>query len=167
MKVFGATHDAYSTHWEGPSHASPEYTAIEMQKAVRWAIASAEKAETPSLTVFVLPYYERANSAYQQYLGHSLVYQVAKIPKQAIRLQTPAAWSTGKILNDRPNWDMLCFVVANSIGLSQYLDAHRLRMGLQIMMAETGKTFDFSVPDRETCSLRTLYTRHPISARSL
>ena len=74
-----------------------------MQKAVRWAVASAENLDTPSLTVFVLPYYERSNSAYQQYLGHALVHQVAQIPKNAIRLQTRCAWSTGKLLNDRPN----------------------------------------------------------------
>ena len=45
---FGA--NAYSCKWTGSSQANPEYTPKDMQKAVRWAIASAAEDSTPSLT---------------------------------------------------------------------------------------------------------------------
>ena len=54
-RVFGANVDAFSTKWEGASQASPEYTPECMEKAVRWAILSAEQSKTACLTVFVLP----------------------------------------------------------------------------------------------------------------
>ena len=54
--VFGFTHNACSRHWHaygsyGSSQASPEYTAREMQKAVRWALASAAQNDCASLEV--------------------------------------------------------------------------------------------------------------------
>ena len=36
-RAFGATHDAYSCKWLGTSHAHPEHTSEDMQKAIRWA----------------------------------------------------------------------------------------------------------------------------------
>ena len=89
--VLGSTHNAYSRHWHGSSQANPEYIAREMQKAVRWALASAAQNDCASLTVFILPYYEKSNTTYQQYLEHPLIHQIAKIPKSALRLQTPTA----------------------------------------------------------------------------
>ena len=43
-RVFGANADAYSTKWEGASEANPPHDAEAMEKAVRWAIFSAEKS---------------------------------------------------------------------------------------------------------------------------
>ena len=146
-EAFGASCDAYSCKWIGASHAHPEQSAKDMQKAVRWALASAEQAHEPSLTVFTLPVYETSNTSYQQFLGHPLVHKVAQIPRRAIQLQSPTAWSDGKEFAGHPKHDVLLFVVANSAGLNQYLDGRQLRQGLQTMMSETGRPFDFEIPE--------------------
>ena len=142
---FGASHDAYSQSWTGSSQASPEYSAEAMQKAVRWALASADQHAKASLTVFVLPFYEKGTTSYQQFLGHPLVHKVAQFPRHAIRLQSPVAWSTGKLLEDQSKRDMILFVVANSLGLMSYLDDVELHAGLQSMMAETNMNFDYAI----------------------
>ena len=85
-KAFGATCDAFSCKWMGAAHAHPEHTAKDMQMAVRWALASAEQAVEPSLTVFTLPFYESSNTSYQQFLGHPLVHKVAESPRGGIQL---------------------------------------------------------------------------------
>ena len=60
--AFGASHDAYSQRWTGSSQASPEWSAEDMQKAVRWALASAHQETEASLTAFVLPFNEKSNT---------------------------------------------------------------------------------------------------------
>ena len=52
-EAFGAACDAYSCKWMGALHAHPEQTAKEMQKAIRWALASAEQADEPRLTAIL------------------------------------------------------------------------------------------------------------------
>ena len=54
-QVFGATENAYSQKWHGSSQANPEYEAADMEKAVRWALVSAQDPAQPSLTAFILP----------------------------------------------------------------------------------------------------------------
>ena len=54
-RLFGATHDAYSHKWQGSSQANPEYEAKDMEKALRWAIFSAQETNEPVLTTLVLP----------------------------------------------------------------------------------------------------------------
>ena len=145
-KAFGALHDAYSCKWLGASHAHPENTAGDMQKAVRWALASAEQSDMPSLTVFTLSFFEKSNTAYQQFLEHPMTHKVAKIPRQAIQMQRPTAWSDGKYSTEHPRQDILLFIVANTLGIQEYLNGMQLGRGLQEIMAQTGKTFDFTIP---------------------
>ncbi len=64
--AFGASHDTYSQCWTGSSQASPEYSAENMQKAVRWALASAHQETEASLTTFVLPFNENSKTSHQQ-----------------------------------------------------------------------------------------------------
>ena len=97
-RAFGATHDAYSCKWLGTSHAHPEHTSEDMQKAIRWALASAEQKDLPSLTVFTLPFSERCNTSYQQFLDNPMVHNIATIPRRAIQLQMSTAWNDGKDL---------------------------------------------------------------------
>ena len=99
-RAFGATHDAYSCKWLGPSHAHPEHTSEDMQKAVRWALASAEQRDLPSLTVFTLPFSERCTTSYQQFLHNPMVHSIAMIPRRAIRMQMPTAWTDGKVFEN-------------------------------------------------------------------
>ncbi len=48
--LFGANFDAYSVKWTSASQVNPEYEAVAMEKAMRWAILSAEEAAKPVLT---------------------------------------------------------------------------------------------------------------------
>ena len=48
--VFGAQHDCYSVAWNGCSQASPPSDNAEMDKSMRWAIASALTIEGPVMT---------------------------------------------------------------------------------------------------------------------
>lgn len=67
-KVFRANTDAYSRKWEGASQANPPHEAEAMEKAVRWAIFSADQSTSPTLTAFMLPKSEA--NAYQKWLRH-------------------------------------------------------------------------------------------------
>ena len=49
--MFGVNTDAYSTKWE----VNPPHDAKAMEKAVKWAIFSAEKSMSPTMTAFMLP----------------------------------------------------------------------------------------------------------------
>ncbi len=68
-----------------------EYTPRDMQKAVRWAIASATEDSTPSLTIYA----RNIGSAYQQWLSHPAVYQIARIPKAAVKFKPPTPGRMG------------------------------------------------------------------------
>ena len=70
-------------------------------------------------------------SAYQQWLGHHSVLQVARIPRTAIRLQTPNAWQTGVLFDRHPRKDLLLFVVGNDQGICNFVNATALEHGLQ------------------------------------
>ena len=135
-RAFGAIHDAYSWKWLGTSHAHPEHTSEDMQKAIRWALASAEQKDLPSLTVFTLPLSERCTISYQQFLDNPMVHNIATIPRRAIQLQMLTAWNDGKDFGADPKHDILVFAVANPCGLDTYLDERQLREGLQEMIAQ-------------------------------
>ena len=66
--LFGATLDAYSHKWQGSSQANPEYEAKDMEKALGWAIFSAQEIDEPVLTAFVLPNW--TGTAYLRWLSH-------------------------------------------------------------------------------------------------
>ncbi len=53
--LFQANFDAYSVKWIGASQVNLEYEVVAMEKAMRWAVPSAEEATEPVLTTFVLP----------------------------------------------------------------------------------------------------------------
>ena len=56
-QLFGAGMDAYSHRWVGACFAHPPEQPEELERAVRWALASAREADrhTPVLTVMLLP----------------------------------------------------------------------------------------------------------------
>ena len=62
--AFGANVDAFSCRWVGASQCNPEYEPGDMNKAVKWAIASAMASDSPSLRAFILPWWE--HTAYFQ-----------------------------------------------------------------------------------------------------
>ena len=69
-QLFGANHDAYSSPWTGSSQAYPGQDIKECDKAIRWAIASAEAhPQTPTCTIVVVPY--TAGNPHLQHLQHA------------------------------------------------------------------------------------------------
>ena len=117
-----------------------------MQTAVRWAISSARDDTEPCLTSFVMPFHDKTGPSYQQWLGHPLVHIVAKIPKKAIKLQTPEAWKTGKVYKGHPKCDYLLFVVANNIGIHNFVKPDVLGREMQRMMRESHSSFEVHIP---------------------
>ncbi len=81
--LFGANFDAYSMKWTGASQVNPEYQAVAMEKAMRWAILSAEEATEPVLTTFALPWWHDKGSSYARWLSHHTVQAIATIDRSA------------------------------------------------------------------------------------
>ena len=69
-QLFGANHNAYSTNWTGASQATPETGSAAADKAVRWAIASAQQSQEPGLTALTLPLQGPTGTAYAKRLAH-------------------------------------------------------------------------------------------------
>lgn len=118
-QVFGANHNAFSCKWTGASQCNPEYEAVDMDKAVRWAIASAHQTEEASLTAFVLPYWN--TTAYMRHLDHPLVHTLARIPKAQFKFKRPDHWRREDMYLGHPKWDVLIFLVANAAGIQEYV----------------------------------------------
>ena len=67
-QVFGAHVNAYTCRWQGASQAHPVAKPPAVEKAMRWAIASATQTAMPTLTALILP--DLPNSAYAKWLSH-------------------------------------------------------------------------------------------------
>ena len=124
-RLFGATHDAYSHRWQGSSQANPEHEAKEMEKALRWAIFSAQETDEPVLTTFVLP--NRAGTAYLRWMSHPLVQEMITIKKTQSRFKDPKHWATGKEFSSHAKWDIKFLIVANTAGLQQFVKQETLQ----------------------------------------
>ena len=144
--IFGALYNAFSCRWTGSSQAHPEYTPKAMQKAVRWAIGSATDSQTPCLTAFTLPFDDKSGTSYQQWLGHPLVHQIARIPKRALELKTPDAWKMSPESQRHPRHDVLLFVVANVQGIQTHVNPQALEDGMHQIIARAGLNFNFTIP---------------------
>ncbi len=83
--LFGANFDAYSMKWTGTSQVKPEYEAVAMKEAMRWAVLSAEKAAAPVLTAFVLPWWDDKGSSYARWLSHQTVQAIATIDRSKFK----------------------------------------------------------------------------------
>jgi hypothetical protein len=59
-QVFGAHFDAYKTRWTGASTACPDFTESQAEKAAIWALHSASQAQTPTMTLLLLPSFSQA-----------------------------------------------------------------------------------------------------------
>ena len=123
-RVFGAQHDAYSTAWVGATEANPEYTAHELEKAMRWAIGSTMLTNDPVLTVMVMPHWR--DSAYEQWLHHPAVRRVATMPAAQFQFKTCDHWKGNKEFVGSPKWDVNVLVVANKAGLETWVDSSML-----------------------------------------
>ena len=79
---FGGNANPYSSAWTGYCLCIPQEDDKGMNKALRWAIASASVPSTASLTVMVLPVIP--STAYRRWLNHPLVHTVLQVPWQVL-----------------------------------------------------------------------------------
>ena len=86
--VFGANIDPFSTAWSGHSLCVPPEDDRLMDKALRWAIASASSLQVPSLTTFILP--DRQSTAYRRWIPHPLIVSGFRIPDRLLVPSDPA-----------------------------------------------------------------------------
>ncbi len=91
--LFGANFDAYSVKWTGASQVNPEYEAVAMEKAMRWAILSAKEAAKPVLTAFVLPWWDDKGNSYARWLSHQTVQAIATIDRSKFKFNAPRHWA--------------------------------------------------------------------------
>jgi ribonuclease HI len=129
-QLFGASYDAYSKRWAGACFAHPPENATELEKAVRWALASAREGDRqrPVLTVLLLP--STSESApYQRWLAYPEVVQLAHFstPRSMPR-EAADSWQ-GKCQRylSEPCPGYLLVAIGNRAGREQLLrqDMHR------------------------------------------
>ena len=135
--VFGANHNAFGCPWIGASQCNPEYEPEDMDKVVRWAIASANRSEEPCLTAFVLPWWE--NSSYFKWMAHPRVQTLARIPGKQFLFKKPDHWRTGETYAGHPKWDVHMFVVANDAGIQKFVRPRELQRWFTQASIEIGK----------------------------
>ena len=127
-RVFGANFNAFSSKWTGASQAKPEFEPEAMEKALRWAILSAEQSDSASLTAFIMP--DTPSTGFYKWLQHPTVMPLCKIGRNSFRFKTADHWKSGQTYNGHTKSDVIIFLVANDKGLSLVDDA-RLRQQLQ------------------------------------
>ncbi len=97
--LFGANFYAYSVKWTGASQVNPEYEAVAMEKAMRWAILiSAQEVTELVLITFVLPLWDDKGSSYAKWLSHQTVQEIAIIDRSKFRFNAPRHWADPKTL---------------------------------------------------------------------
>ena len=105
-KLFGANVDAFSCKWQGASQAHPEHEPAAMEKALRWAIYSAEDTSEPTLTAFVLPWWNDTGTSYNRWLTHPAIQEVATIKRNKFRFKNPMQWADGTEYTGNPKTDV-------------------------------------------------------------
>ena len=115
-QVFGATWDAYRTSWHTSSYCNPEYEDTEMDKAVRWAIASTQHTPGPVLHYFVLPYWK--GTSYAKWLTHQNVHTHLVVPRHQLKFKKYDYWSGTHTYASHPKWEIRLF--ANKEGIQAH-----------------------------------------------
>ena len=108
-----------------------------MEKAVRWAIFSAEKSTSPTLTAFMLP--KTGANAYQKWLTHPMIEPLGCIESKHISFKTSDHWKTGQPYKHQLKEDVTMFVVANQAGLDKFLHMQQLRQQIARASLKHGK----------------------------
>ena len=109
---------------------NPEYKAVAMEKAMRWAILSAEEATEPVLTTFVLPWWDDKGSSYARWLSHQTVQAIATIDRSKFRFNAPRHWADEQDQWRTPKWTVSFLIVANEAGLQHYVKQEKLNTGV-------------------------------------
>jgi len=127
--LFGANLDAYSVKWTGASQVNPKYEVVTMEKAMRWAILSAEEATKPVLTTFVLPWWDDKGSSYARWLSHQTVQAIATIDRSKFRFNAPRHWADEQDQWCTPKRNVHFLIVANEAGLQHFVKQDKLNKG--------------------------------------
>ena len=130
-EVFGANYNAYSTRWKGASQATPEAGSAAADKAVRWAIASAEESQEPVLTALTLPWEGNTGTAYAKWLLHPMVQEIKTVKRTHIELGHPLKGVEAKPKRNKTKWDVKFIIVANDKGLQQFVRQDELQAGFR------------------------------------
>jgi len=118
-EAFGAVHDAYSAPFLTPSQINPEYTAEQLNKALKHAVQSTY-LDAPQLHLLVYPVW--AAEPYKKWLRHPRVHQLCRIPRGQFSF-IPYDHFTGKerkAKEDWAKWDVDLLLVANPAGLAEW-----------------------------------------------
>lgn len=126
-QLFGANYNAYNTKWTGASQATPGTGSAATNKAVRWAIASAEQSQEPVLTALTLPWEGHAGRAYANWL--TMVHEIKTIKKSHIVLNYPMQEAIAHPKQARTKWDVNFIATANGQGLTKILKQDLLASG--------------------------------------
>ena len=147
--TFGANHNAYSCLWTGASQCNPEYEAADMDKSVRWALASAKHSEDPCVVAFILPCWE--DTAYVKWLPDPSIHIMARVPKSQFKFKKPDHWKQNTTYAGNTKWDVLFFVVANEAGIQKYVRPELLKQRFAEASKEVGGVaIDVRVPQLST-----------------
>ncbi len=127
--LFGANFDAYSVKWTGASQVNHEYEAVAMEKAMRWAILSAEEAAESVPTAFVLPWWDDKGSSYSRWLSHQTVQAIATMDRSKFKFNAPRHRADEQDQWCTPKRNVHFLIVANEAGLQHYVNQDQLNKG--------------------------------------
>ena len=131
--LFGANHDAFSTPWAGCSLAHPGLSAEHVNKALRWALASATIVSAPpTCTIMVLPVH--LGDIHMKLLRQPEVTILAHVSESAERsnylFKPPFHWQGHPMsplqgAPEHPKHPMIIAAVCNAAGKELYLSEER------------------------------------------
>jgi ribonuclease HI len=169
-QVFGAQWNAYSCQWIGVSQCNPEYEDDDMDKAIRWAIHSAQNTTEPTMAVCVLPHWGTcSHTAYLRWLEdrdtRQYCHLLLKIAKGRFQFRTPDTWEGEQEYVGSPKWDVNIILVGNEAGftnLQLHLDEHALQTDMLQVLETINKKPIPSITDMGTYKhLRTRLNTDP------
>jgi len=117
-RIFGATHDAYSSRMTGCGYMNPEYEQEDLEKALQWAIWSAEGA-TPTCFVAVFPRWE--NHRYMNLLAHPTVRVVTRFEEGTFAFDPPDHWTGTSGKAGKAKWQVMIIEISYEAGRLQYV----------------------------------------------
>ena len=149
--------------WTGASQVNPVYEAVAMEKAMRWAILSAEEAAEPVLTAFVLPRRDDKGSSYARWLSHQTVQAIATIDRSNFKFNAPRQWAYEQDQWCTPKRNVHFLIVANEAGLQHYVKQDQLDKGFACA-SQLGNPPQRSAGDDHTANS---LTPRPVPAQAL
>ena len=148
-RIFGSRHNCFRHKLVGAIELNPEYEPEDMDKAVRWALASADQEYTPFLAIMVPPKWN--GTAYQQYQGSKNYHHLVTIPRDQFKFKSATHWQEIQEYRGHPKWDVNLVIIANSAGMQRYYNHNRiqkhtnaaaLKLGIKIPNLKSINVFD-------------------------